>query len=77
MALFSILMAQGTVWYTAQFYTQVFLERVMKVEPRVEEHAGADGDAGVARRCTSSSPGCPDKVGRKPVILLSSFPCRP
>jgi hypothetical protein len=26
-------MGQGVVWYTAQFYTQFFLERVAKVEP--------------------------------------------
>src|SRR5260370_36917832 len=33
--LFALLMGQGVVWYTAQFYTQFFLERVAKVEPRV------------------------------------------
>ncbi|HEX3675022.1 MAG TPA: MFS transporter [Rhizomicrobium sp.] len=32
-ALFGLLMGQGVVWYTAQFYTQFFLERVLKVEP--------------------------------------------
>jgi MFS family permease len=32
--LFALLMGQGVVWYTAQFYTQFFLERVAKVEPR-------------------------------------------
>ncbi len=30
-----LLMGQGVVWYTAQFYTQFFLERVVKVEPRM------------------------------------------
>src|SRR6185436_15141341 len=28
LVLFATLMAQGVVWYTAQFYTQIFLERV-------------------------------------------------
>lgn len=31
--LVGLLMGQGVVWYTAQFYTQFFLERVVKVEP--------------------------------------------
>jgi len=33
--LVGLLMGQGVVWYTAQFYTQFFLERVVKVEPRM------------------------------------------
>ena len=32
-ALFGLLMGQGVVWYTAQFYTQFFLEGVIKVAP--------------------------------------------
>ncbi|HVU20455.1 MAG TPA: MFS transporter [Rhizomicrobium sp.] len=35
LALFSVMMSQGVVWYTANFYAQFFLERVIKVEPRV------------------------------------------
>jgi MFS family permease len=31
--LLGLLMGQGVVWYTAQFYTQFFLERVMKLDP--------------------------------------------
>ena len=31
--LFGLLTVQGAVWYTAQFYTQFFLERVLKVDP--------------------------------------------
>ncbi|HWA89366.1 MAG TPA: MFS transporter [Rhizomicrobium sp.] len=33
-ALFALMMGQGVVWYTSNFYAQVFLERVVKVEPR-------------------------------------------
>ena len=32
-ALFAILTGQGVVWYTAQFYTQSFLERTLSVAP--------------------------------------------
>lgn len=32
-ALFGLLMGQGVVWYTAQFYTQFFLEGIVKVPP--------------------------------------------
>lgn len=69
MALFSTLMAQGVVWYTAQFYTQVFLERVMKVEPRVVNFL-------VLTVTFLSAPlhmffaWLSDIVGRKPVILF-------
>lgn len=33
LALFGLLMGQGVVWYTAQFYTQFFLEGVLKMAP--------------------------------------------
>ncbi|HYD45650.1 MAG TPA: MFS transporter [Phenylobacterium sp.] len=33
LALFAFMSAQGAVWYTAFFYTQVFMERFLKVEP--------------------------------------------
>ena len=32
-ALFSLMLAQGAVWYCAFFYAQVFIERVIKVAP--------------------------------------------
>ncbi|HEY1710117.1 MAG TPA: MFS transporter [Rhizomicrobium sp.] len=69
MALFSTLMAQGVVWYTAQFYTQVFLERVVKVEPRVVNFL-------VLTVTFLSAPlhmffaWLSDQIGRKPVILF-------
>jgi MFS family permease len=69
MALFSTLMAQGVVWYTAQFYTQVFLERIVKVEPRVVNIL-------VLTVTFLSAPlhmffaWLSDRVGRKPVILF-------
>ncbi|HUO91442.1 MAG TPA: MFS transporter [Rhizomicrobium sp.] len=68
-ALVGLLMGQGVVWYTAQFYTQFFLERVIKVEPLVV----------YSLMMTISVIGAvlhvvfawlSDKVGRKPVMLL-------
>ncbi|MEI9992691.1 MAG: MFS transporter [Rhizomicrobium sp.] len=66
--LIGLLMGQGAVWYTAQFYTQFFLERVMKVEPRLVNLlilsvtvASALLHIFFARLS--------DRVGRKPVML--------
>ncbi|HKD22563.1 MAG TPA: MFS transporter [Rhizomicrobium sp.] len=71
-ALFGLLMAQGVVWYTAQFYTQFFLERVLKVEPLTV----------YSLMMTISVIGAflhwvfawlSDKIGRKPVMLFGLF----
>ncbi len=62
-------MGQGAVWYTAQFYTQFFLERVMKVEPALVNLlilsvtvASAVLHIVFARLS--------DRIGRKPVMLF-------
>jgi MFS family permease len=62
-------MGQGVVWYTAQFYTQFFLERVVKVEPRMVNF--------LILSVTVLSAGLhiffarlSDRVGRKPVMLF-------
>ncbi len=67
--LLGLLMGQGVVWYTAQFYTQFFLERVVKVEPRIVNElilsvtvASALLHIGFARLS--------DRVGRKPIMLF-------
>jgi len=69
MVLFALLMGQGVVWYTAQFYSQFFLERVVKVEPRVVNEiilvvlaASAVLHILFARLS--------DFVGRKPIMLF-------
>jgi len=68
-ALFSILMAQGVVWYTAQFYTQFFLEGVLKVP-------GAVANELIMAATVASVPvymlfaWLSDKIGRKPVMLF-------
>jgi MFS family permease len=68
-ALFGLLMGQGVVWYTAQFYTQFFLERVLKVEPAVVNIlimvvvlASLPIYMGLAWLS--------DRIGRKPVMLF-------
>jgi MFS family permease len=67
--LLGLLMGQGVVWYTAQFYTQFFLERVMRVEPWVGNllilsvtMASAFLHIGFARLS--------DRIGRKPIMLF-------
>jgi MFS family permease len=67
-ALVGILAAQGVVWYTAQFYTQVFLEKVLKVEP-------SEINALILVVTLASLPlymlfaWLSDRIGRKPVML--------
>jgi len=69
LALFGLLMAQGVVWYTAQFYTQFFLEGVIKVP-------GAAVNALILVIAAASAPlhmffaWLSDKTGRKPVMLF-------
>jgi hypothetical protein len=67
--LFALLMGQGVVWYTAQFYTQFFLERVVKVEP-------ATVNLLIMIITLVSAPlhmafaTISDRIGRKPVMLF-------
>lgn len=67
-ALVCILLAQGAVWYTAHFYAQFFLERVLKVDGRTVNAlliAGVVLSAGGYVFFGWLS----DRVGRKPVML--------
>jgi MFS family permease len=69
LALFSILLAQGAVWYLAHFYAQFFLERVLKVDARLVNQL-------VMAAVVISAGGyvffgwLSDRWGRKPVMLL-------
>jgi predicted MFS family arabinose efflux permease len=68
-ALVGLLTGQGVVWYTAQFYTQFFLERVLKVEPAVVNII-------IMVTVLASLPlymifaWLSDRIGRKPVMLF-------
>ena len=67
--LLGLLMGQGVVWYSAQFYTQFFLERVVKVEPRMVNLlilSVTVASAGLHIFFARLS----DRVGRKPVMLF-------
>jgi MFS family permease len=67
--LFAILAGQGVVWYTAQFYTQFFLEQVLAVPA-----ATVNGLLLVATLATAplylAFGWLSDRIGRKPVMLF-------
>ncbi len=68
-ALFGLLCAQGVIWYTAYFYTQFFLEHVLKVEPAT---------VNLLMMAATAASGflylffgwLSDFVGRKPIMLM-------
>lgn len=69
LALFAIMMAQGVVWYTAYFYAQFFMERVLKIEPATVNTLL------IAVTAVSAVTYCffgwlSDHIGRKPVLLF-------
>jgi MFS family permease len=69
LALLSMMMGQGVVWYTANFYAQFFLERVIKVEPRVVNlliMAALIGSTVLHLFFARLS----DRLGRKPIMLF-------
>jgi MFS family permease len=68
-ALFGLLMGQGAVWYTAQFYTQFFLEGVVKVEPALVNALimAATAASAVLHMFFAW---LSDRTGRKPVMLF-------
>ena len=67
--LIGLLMSQGAVWYAAQFYTQFYLERVVRVEPAMV-------NALIIAVTIASAPlhmffaWISDYIGRKPVMLF-------
>jgi MFS family permease len=70
-ALFSMMMGQGVVWYTANFYAQFFLERVVKVEPRVVNLLIMGALVGGAL-LTMLFAWLSDRIGRKPIMLFGA-----
>jgi len=67
-ALVCILLAQGAVWYTAHFYAQFFLERVLKVDAQTVNILVM---LGVLISCGGYVffGWLSDRIGRKPVML--------
>jgi MFS family permease len=68
-ALFGLLCAQGVVWYTAYFYTQFFLEHVLKVEPATVNLMMITAVV-VSGALYLLFGWLSDFVGRKPIMLL-------
>jgi MFS family permease len=68
LALFGLVMGQGVVWYTGQFYALFFLEKMLKVD-------GLTTYTMVAISLALATPGfvffgwLSDKIGRKPIIM--------
>jgi MFS family permease len=68
LALFGLMMAQGVGWYTANFYSQIFLERILRVDQKTVNLV-------MITVVIISAPlyvffaWLSDKVGRRPVML--------
>ncbi len=69
LALFSLMMAQGVVWYTGNFYSQFFLERLLKV-PALDVNLLMIGVTIVSAVLYVFFGWLSDKIGRKPVMLF-------
>jgi MFS family permease len=68
-ALFGLLMGQGVVWYTAEFYTLFFLQNVIKVDARLVNELILIVTAAAAPLHLFFA-WLSDKIGRKPVMLF-------
>jgi len=68
-ALFGFMCAQGVIWYTAFFYTQIFMEKAVRLEPTTINYL-------IIAMTIASAPlyvvfaSLSDRVGRKPVMLF-------
>ncbi|MBL8550048.1 MAG: MFS transporter [Hyphomonadaceae bacterium] len=68
LALFGVMMAQGVVWYTAHFYSQFYLERILKIDSKTVNLfmiAVVLFSAPLYLFFASLS----DRIGRKPIML--------
>jgi MFS family permease len=68
-ALFSLMVAQGAVWYTAFFYSQTFMEKFLKVPPATINTLMM-ALAVLAAALYVVFGWLSDKLGRKPVMLF-------
>lgn len=68
LAFFSMMCAQGAVFYTAYFYVQVFLEKSLKIDPKVSGSLMM-GVVALSAPLYILAGWLSDKIGRKPVML--------
>ncbi|HSZ11437.1 MAG TPA: MFS transporter [Rhizomicrobium sp.] len=68
-ALFALMMGQGVIWYTAQFYTQFFLEKIAKVDPATVNLLIIIVTA-ISAPLYMAFAIVSDRIGRKPVMLF-------
>jgi MFS family permease len=68
-ALFSVMMAQGTVWYTASFYVPAFLEKTLKLD-QVTINILMLKAVAVSSVLYVFFGWLSDLIGRKPIMLL-------
>jgi MFS family permease len=68
-ALFGFMTAQGVIWYTAFFYTQVFLISIVKLDP-LQMNWLIIGMTLVSSFLYITFAALSDKIGRKPVLLF-------
>ena len=67
-ALFSMLTAQGVIWYTSFFYTQVYLEKTVKLDPALITDL-IFGMTLITAPLYWSFAALSDRFGRKPIML--------
>ncbi|MEI9903141.1 MAG: MFS transporter [Asticcacaulis sp.] len=67
-ALFSFMTAQGVIWYTCFFYTQVFLTKLVKLDDS-QTHILIIGMTIVSAFFYITFAALSDRIGRKPVML--------
>ncbi len=68
-ALFGFMTAQGVIWYTAFFYSQVFLTSIVKLDP-LQMNWLIIGMTLVSSFLYITFASLSDKIGRKPVLLF-------
>lgn len=68
-ALFGFMTAQGVIWYTSFFYTQVFLDKIVKLDPE-QMNLLIMGMTLVSAFLYITFATISDRVGRKPVMIF-------
>ncbi len=68
-ALFGFMTAQGVVWYTSFFYTQVFLDKMVKLDP-AQTNLLVIGMTLVSAPLYILFASLSDRMGRKPVMIF-------